>query len=124
MPSWPYDQRPHHVVFLMFQGVAVPDVSMASMRELCGTTKGAVGKSNFMMTVVHSPGFMRTVSLKPASFFVRQVDRPDETNRAVVAHEIIRVECPARQHLHIDQMKANRVRVTGEIKIRQTSEFL
>ena len=34
---------------------------------LDGTVNGALGKSNFMITVVTSPGFMRTVSFQPRS---------------------------------------------------------
>ncbi len=64
-----HDQRPHHVVLFVLQDVAVPYIFVVALqrsaRVLAGTVNGTVGRSNFMITRVTSPGFMRTVSFQP-----------------------------------------------------------
>ena len=61
------NEWPHHVMLFRFKDVAVPYIFVTSVRLLSGTVKDVVGSSNFIMTVVHSPGSIRTVSFQPAS---------------------------------------------------------
>ena len=72
MGSADHYQRTHHIVLFVLQNVAVPDILVpvpiplpAAMLGL--TVKGTLGRSNFMITVVTSPGFIRTVSFQPSS---------------------------------------------------------
>ena len=81
-----YDhQRPHHVVLLVLQDVAVPHVLVpARFAGWQGRSNGTCGRSNFMMTVVTSLGCILTVSFHPSSSPVRTMRWPGVAGRAVV----------------------------------------
>ena len=59
----------HHIVFLMLEDVAVPHVFVPAgpRAQRISHGAGSVGRVNCMITVVISPGFMRTVSFHPIS---------------------------------------------------------
>ena len=85
---------------------------MAFSLGLKGTAKGTLGRSNFMATVVTSPGFMRTVSFQPFSLASGAMGRPRVGGGAVV---IDRIKGLPRQNLHVHQVEMDGVGVAGEV---------
>ncbi len=65
-----------------------------------------------MMTVVTSPGFMRTVSFQPSSVRSGPLRGPGVAGRAVVG---VHVERLASRALDVDQVEVDRVGVAGQV---------
>ena len=99
-------------------------LAMPGKRVLGGTLKGTVGRSNFMITVVHVAWDHADRLLQ-----ARLVGRPDAgpvqemsglTGVCLDWFWHLRNICSrrrsARQHVHVDEMEVNRVNISGQVE--------
>ena len=125
-------QRPHHVVFLVFQDVAVPHVLIAASpragwrRHDTALAVLICGTANCMMMRVTVPGNIITVSFQPVSFGWAGVPEPMKEVSCLMLMFLLAprrcfaeagsVEWLPADELHVHQVEVHRVNIRRQVE--------
>src|ERR1041385_3267167 len=107
---WHYDHGAHHVMFFMFQNMAVPYI-VTPARPCVERRSGwniEFHDDLRHLSRVHSDGFLPAHLVK-----IGWARGPVEARRAVV---VLRVERLTLQHLNVDQVEMYRMGITSQIE--------